>query len=209
MPAIQAGGLPHSDSRGSMVTCTYPRRFVACHVLRRLREPRHPPRALHSLDLAFACLYLVPRDHCFTSGSRSDGSFRVAPSRRQHYHLLIHHYNVMYLSSLFHTNYPTTKSTRVSSRKKPKARHVCHGLYFNLLLTLIFPACQRTCSRDIKGIEPSSILTPARECQTSKGRVNEPCVKRTSLVLTSFRSCRAPERRCSSRTFRYGYLVTT
>ena len=46
MTGIQPDGLPHSDIPGSRVTCTYPGRFVACHVLLRLREPRHPPRAL-------------------------------------------------------------------------------------------------------------------------------------------------------------------
>ena len=38
--------LPHSDIRGSMGICPSPRLFAACHVLRRLREPRHPPYAL-------------------------------------------------------------------------------------------------------------------------------------------------------------------
>ena len=46
MTGIQPDGLPHSEIPGSTVTCTYPGRFVACHVLLRLREPRHPPRAL-------------------------------------------------------------------------------------------------------------------------------------------------------------------
>ena len=43
-----SGGLPHSDIRGSMGICPYPRLFAACHVLRRLREPRHPSCALLS-----------------------------------------------------------------------------------------------------------------------------------------------------------------
>ena len=40
-----AGGLSHSETRGSKATCAYPRIIAACHVLLRLREPRHPPRA--------------------------------------------------------------------------------------------------------------------------------------------------------------------
>ena len=43
---IPAAGLPHSDIRGSMGICPSPRLFAACHVLPRLREPRHPPCAL-------------------------------------------------------------------------------------------------------------------------------------------------------------------
>ena len=44
--ALQAAGLSHSEIRGSMVICTYPRLIAAYHVLHRLREPRHPPDAL-------------------------------------------------------------------------------------------------------------------------------------------------------------------
>ena len=47
--SLQLCGLPHSDIDGSRVVCTSPSLFAAYHVLRRLREPRHPPCALHSL----------------------------------------------------------------------------------------------------------------------------------------------------------------
>ena len=43
---LQGIGLPHSDIRGSTGVCPSPRLFAACHVLLRLREPRHPPYAL-------------------------------------------------------------------------------------------------------------------------------------------------------------------
>ena len=43
---IAPGGLPHSDICGSMRICRSPQLFAACHVLHRLREPRHPPYAL-------------------------------------------------------------------------------------------------------------------------------------------------------------------
>ena len=46
MSSLQDDGLSHSDIRGSKVICTSPRLFAAYHVLRRLREPRHPPCAL-------------------------------------------------------------------------------------------------------------------------------------------------------------------
>ena len=44
-----AAGFPHSDIRGSKLTRSSPRLFAACHVLRRLLAPRHPPIALSSL----------------------------------------------------------------------------------------------------------------------------------------------------------------
>ena len=43
---IAPAGLPHSDICGSMRICRSPQLFAACHVLLRLREPRHPPCAL-------------------------------------------------------------------------------------------------------------------------------------------------------------------
>ena len=39
-------GFPHSDIRGSMDICSSPWLIAACHVLRRLLVPRHPPCAL-------------------------------------------------------------------------------------------------------------------------------------------------------------------
>ena len=41
-----AAGFPHSDTCGSMVTCTSPQLFAAYRVLLRLIWPRHPPYAL-------------------------------------------------------------------------------------------------------------------------------------------------------------------
>ena len=46
MIRLQRIGLPHSDIRGSTRVCQSPRLFAAYHVLRRFREPRHPPFAL-------------------------------------------------------------------------------------------------------------------------------------------------------------------
>ena len=46
---LQHDRFPHSDIHGSRVVCTSPWLFAAYHVLRRLREPRHPPYALTSL----------------------------------------------------------------------------------------------------------------------------------------------------------------
>ena len=65
-PCIQAGittlqvvGLSHSEIRGSTAICAYPRLIAAYHVLHRLREPRHPPSALH--------YFLIAIVHTFSS----------------------------------------------------------------------------------------------------------------------------------------------
>ena len=44
------GGLPHSEILGSKPARGSPKLFAACHVLRRLLAPRHPPDALAFLD---------------------------------------------------------------------------------------------------------------------------------------------------------------
>jgi hypothetical protein len=53
---ITPGGFPHSDISGSTLARNSPKHFAACHVLRRLLAPRHPPRALSSLTYAFTRL---------------------------------------------------------------------------------------------------------------------------------------------------------
>ena len=61
-------GLPHSDIPGSTAICASPGLFAACHVLHRLREPRHPPSALSHFRLA-------ARGHrCPTRGSLLAGA---------------------------------------------------------------------------------------------------------------------------------------
>ena len=44
-------GFPHSEICGSLDICSSPQLIAACHVLRRLSVPRHPPHALYSLTL--------------------------------------------------------------------------------------------------------------------------------------------------------------
>ncbi|KWW26658.1 MAG: hypothetical protein AUK64_2482 [bacterium P201] len=48
MTVLQTDGLSHSEIRASTAICAYTRLIAACHVLHRLREPRHPPDALTS-----------------------------------------------------------------------------------------------------------------------------------------------------------------
>ena len=52
--APSRGGLPHSDTHGSTAVRASPWTFAACRVLRRLREPRHPPYALTRFSLSCA-----------------------------------------------------------------------------------------------------------------------------------------------------------
>ena len=54
IPELFSGRFPHSDISGSMVICTSPKLFAACHVLRRLLMPRHSPCALFSLTFVDA-----------------------------------------------------------------------------------------------------------------------------------------------------------
>ena len=49
---LQPPGLSHSEIRGSMAICAYPRLIAAYHVLLRLNEPRHPPCALSYFRLS-------------------------------------------------------------------------------------------------------------------------------------------------------------
>ena len=51
VPGLQPGGLPHSDTPGSVPVCGSPGIFAAYRVLLRLPKPRHPPYALASLSL--------------------------------------------------------------------------------------------------------------------------------------------------------------
>src|SRR5208282_6301102 len=61
MEIPQRGGLPHSDIHGSKPARGSPWLFAACHVLRRLLVPRHPPNALLSLKTCPRAL--VPEIH--------------------------------------------------------------------------------------------------------------------------------------------------
>ena len=45
--------FPHSDISGSMLICSSPKLFAACHVLHRLLMPRHSPYALVRLNFLY------------------------------------------------------------------------------------------------------------------------------------------------------------
>jgi hypothetical protein len=51
---ITIGEFPHSEICGLTAVCAFPQLIAACHVLRRLLVPRHPPCALIYLTLLLA-----------------------------------------------------------------------------------------------------------------------------------------------------------
>ena len=66
---LQPVGLSHSEIRGSRDICSYPRLIAACHVLHRLREPRHPPDALSSFRHNSSYFQLYSESSIFSSQS--------------------------------------------------------------------------------------------------------------------------------------------
>ena len=84
---IAPDGLPHSDILRSMGICPSLRLFAACHVLLRLREPRHPPCALVSLRFSFLFYCPIPfvllsnTDHDFYSPHVLAFPFRCGSKR--------------------------------------------------------------------------------------------------------------------------------
>ena len=181
---LQPAGLPHSDTRGSMGVCPSPRIFAAYRVLHRLREPRYPPSAL-----------------LFFSSNRAIQA-RVS-------YCLVSFHHVKDLSFVE-----------------------------NKGLEPLTPCVQGRCSKPTELIPrsvvvpgrvelPTSTLSVWRSNQLSYGTVCKASPRKLpshSLASSpvpflktdqnsgkgrpSLRP-RTPERRCSSRTFRYGYLVTT
>ena len=62
---IAPDGLPHSDIRRSKGICPSLRLFAACHVLLRLREPRHPPCALIKLRFSLTDPFFIHMSRLF------------------------------------------------------------------------------------------------------------------------------------------------
>ena len=59
IPRYCLGVFPHSEISGSSLSCSSPKLFAACHVLRRLLMPRHSPCALISLTCKWFSPFLV------------------------------------------------------------------------------------------------------------------------------------------------------
>ena len=58
---LQVIGLSHSEIPGSKDICSCPGLIAACHVLHRLREPRHPPDALTFFRQCMAARHICIR----------------------------------------------------------------------------------------------------------------------------------------------------
>ncbi len=196
------GGLPHSDTRGSRAARASPRSFAACRVLLRLREPRHPPYALARFSLCESC--------------------PVASTHRTA-RLVI----VCCLCVCFH--FPILSKNRACSR---------HASVENVGLEPTTPGLQSRCSSQLSQSPADLRVVPGR-LELPTPTLSVWCSNRLSygtpspaprgralavlrvspLVSLSgqhrnlspelFHLGDPPERRCSSRTFRYGYLVTT
>ena len=69
MTGLLPAGLPHSETHGSRVTCTSPWTIAAYRVLLRLREPRHPPRALNRSRSLASCTFIIYLVPCITTGT--------------------------------------------------------------------------------------------------------------------------------------------
>ena len=57
---VALAGFPHSDISGSMLACSSPKLFAACHVLPRRPVPRHSPCALSRLTSFLARFFASP-----------------------------------------------------------------------------------------------------------------------------------------------------
>ena len=89
-----AGGLPHSDIRGSMGICPSPRLFAAYHVLLRLREPQASPMRPSSFSFYFRL--------CARRSLRFDLRsllLLLTQSVARLFHLRFHHVNVLLFRS--------------------------------------------------------------------------------------------------------------
>ena len=162
MPCLQHGGLSHSEIPASTAICASTGLIAACHVLHRLREPRHPPCALSILPV-------------------------VSPFRM------------------------LTAGARKGTRRKREGGSIYIRL-FDFCSTLNFSACinmsMNALLREGTGPSPSD-----RQANRRLRAYGVPYAKQQEREegtrLRSFRPNLSSERRCSSRTFRYGYLVTT
>jgi hypothetical protein len=77
--------FPYSEIPGSKPACGSPRLIAACHVLRRLLVPRHPPYALSSLTIKLTqhIAFQAPDDHSCRALAERVGSVRL-------FHIALH-----------------------------------------------------------------------------------------------------------------------
>ena len=185
------GGLPHSDIRGSRAARASPRLFAASHVLPRLRQPRHPPRALPTLPGSW---YPTRVGSATQQQKRSPvypGTLSGARSRARR----------SYLSSVLVNELP-------SANAETGVPGVPSG-YLGSRTRAGPPPTGGT--RDHRHEERKRARTPSGGQRDDRTPATpRPVLEHRRLMdhLAEAKD-RCSKRRYSSRTFRYGYLVTT
>ena len=119
---LQHDRFPHSDIHGSRVVCTSPWLFAAYHVLRRLREPRHPPYALTSLPSLCQKTFFKVRQF-FLQASPFPGYSRF---------FFLLSYSLFFLSTSFYCFFPVLSMNFCATSKRfavtDKLLHRCSPL---------------------------------------------------------------------------------
>ena len=123
------------------------------------------------------------------------------------------------LSTFFIDMYPFCK---VHARRYPPILLKYNGKPLSYFCIISFPICQRTYLRNQKPSEEGAgtmslflVLSILHPEQVDRPGANRSISMLISSILITIMMCAtgtdpdAPERRYSSRTFRYGYLVTT
>ena len=172
-----------------MVICTYPGLIAAYHVLHRLHEPRHPPCALYYF------LYDI-RSHLCNQGLRHEPEPLILSA------VLIVKYSFCVLLRF--------RSIPLKLKLKSYFLQFVLCQYVKDLLDLFVRGEIPESNRDYNRFSFNLYI---KQFRVQEARVqNKPAS--FFLLMSCFLCFRhliavSPERRCSSRTFRYGYLVTT
>ena len=195
--SLQLIGLPHSEMSGSKVICTSPNLIAAYHVLLRLREPRHPPVAL-SYFFFFVLVFVC-----------------VSTSKPCSFSELILRLSFQYLMRLVRASSLSTLLLKTFNMSKIVESCDSWGeLQLRTGLFHLFTLDHLSGIDNLASLREQLLYRPvltASLCRTISSFFVGYCplnnnIKKISMLL--FRAT-TPERRCSSRTFRYGYLVTT
>ena len=218
-PGLQPGGLPHSDTPGSRALCASPGIFAAKRVLHRLREPGHPPCALPSLPARSRRAAPPSRAPPPAARGPRPASRRRAPRRASPRPPPIPFRSSRPLpGGAGPSGGPARPARRANERCRIRGRWRMPGsnrrppaCKAGALPTELIPP--RPPAVVPPGFEPgASTLSVWRSDRLSYGTRPRPARRRgRGWRCGARRRPRAPppERRCSSRTFRYGYLVTT
>ena len=198
VPRLQRGGLPHSDTRGSTAARASPRTIAACRVLHRLREPKASP--VRPLSLVAIATGIARQKDETCPLSTGDANPTPPPLRA-----------INGAKALFSYSFPPILSKNRGGASPPHARdRGIEPLPKPARRTPDAGRAQHAQHRTASNRRHTR--TAWRHNRPSHGTPAHP-TGRSPLKLvaasTGTRETGPPERRCSSRTFRYGYLVTT